>query len=172
MNLFGKNVIDTCTLITENGECEDCYVDSIYDQSLLDTFVDTFACLNTMTENCCTYEPQVVPVFESDGEFFVELDNLAKVAEYNNVDICEAFEMVAEVNDLDIDSMNIVIESDEYIGMLIAEAKASKGSKLEKSKMNGLQKTADAIEDLKEKGAKIVKKNSKGKKKKCKKCDD
>lgn len=172
MNIFGKNVVDTCTLITENAECEDCYVDSIFDQSLLDQFVDTFACLESVSESCYSYtNPQLVPVLAQNEEFYVELDCLAKVAEANEIDIYEALEMVAECNDLPMSSMNIVVESDEYIGMLIAEAKAAKGSKLEKSKAKGLQATVDAIEDLKEKGVKLVKKSS-GKKKKSKKCDD
>lgn len=169
MNIFGKSVIDTCSLIEEASSAENAFVDSIYDQEVMNMFINTFASLDELEEDFCAYNPQVVPVFESNGEYYVELEQVAKVADYNEVDICEAIEMIAEANDLSVDNMAVVIESDDTIGMIIAEAKAAKGSKLEKSKMKGIEKTKEAIDDLKDK-VKVVKKPCKDKdKKKCKK---
>lgn len=176
MNIFGKSVIDTCSLIEETSSVENAYVDSIYDQELMDTFINTFACLDELEEDVCTYIPEVAPVFESQGTYYIELEQVAKVADYNEVTIAEAFIAIAEANNLDIDNMAMVVESDDIIGMIVAEAKCAKGSKAEKSKMKGLAKTKEVIDDtvdeIKEKtgkALKVVKKPCKGGKKKCKK---
>ena len=168
MNIFSKSVIDTCSLIEETSSVENAYVDSIYDQEVMNMFINTLASLDELEEDFCTYNPQVVPVFESNGEYYVELEQVAKVADYHEVDICEAIEMIAEANDIPMDNIAVVIESDETIGMIIAEAKAAKGSKLEKDKMKGLEKTKEIVDDIKDK-VKVVKKPCKGGKKKCKK---
>lgn len=168
MNLFGKNTIDTCTLIQEASSVENDFVDSIYDQEVMDTFINTFACLDELEEDVCTYVPQAAPVFESDGTYYIELEQVAKVADYLEVELAEAAEMIAEANSFTLDDMAIVVESNDIIGMIVSEAKASKNSKLEKSKMKGIEKTKEVIDDLKDK-VKVVKKPCKGGKKKCKK---
>lgn len=168
MNLFGKNTIDTCTLIQEASSVENDFVDSIYDQEVMDTFINTFACLDELEEDVCSYVPQAAPVFESDGTYYIELEQVAKVADYLEVELAEAAEMIAEANSFTLDDMAIVVESNDIIGMIVSEAKASKNSKLEKSKMKGIEKTKEVIDDLKDK-VKVVKKPCKGGKKKCKK---
>lgn len=160
MNIFGKNVLDTCSILNECGDIEDAYVDSIFNQEMLSDFVDTFACLEEIEEDYCVYAPQAAVVFENNGTFYVELEQVAKVADYNDVTLEEAIDMIAEADGLDIGSMAVVVESDDIISMIIAEAKCAKGSKLEEAKCKGMKKTTDAVKKLKDK-VKIVKKPSK-----------
>ena len=178
MNIFGKTVMDTCSILNECGDIEDSYVDSIFSQDLLNDFVDTFACLDEIEEDYCVYAPQAAVVFENNGTYYIELEQVAKVADYNEVSLEEAIDMIAD------SQLHITFEqlkrrkgsiSDDLISMIIAEAKTAKGSKLEEAKTKGMKKTTDAVNKLKEKvkvvkkpakkGSKVGKKDKKNKKK-------
>lgn len=175
MNIFGKTVMDTCSILNECGDIEDSYVDSIFSQDLLNDFVDTFACLDEIEEDYCVYAPQAAVVFENNGTYYIELEQVAKVADYNEVSLEEAIDMIAEADGIDVDNMAVVVESDDLISMIIAESKCAKGSKLEEAKAKGMKKTTDAVNKLKEKvkvvkkpakkGSKVGKKDKKNKKK-------
>lgn len=132
-------------------------------------FEDTFGDIEELDDDELNYTEETVNVFAqetSEGtRFLVEADLLAKFMMAQNItDISEAMTRVAEHNELDVQAMAVVIESDDYMMELIEEArKMKKAGGKTKDKAKELQSTIDVVKMVKTKGIKVVKKKSRKK---------
>lgn len=114
------------------------------------------------------YPVEAIPVIVSESygnqRYIVEYDMLYKLMETYDVDEVEAMNMLCEVNNINMDDLYLMIESQEYFEEKMQEAGSKGGSNLKSTKSQNLIKS---VNDLKAKGIKVVKKgNKKGKKKK------
>ena len=71
MNIFSKSVIDTCSLIEETSSVENAYVDSIYDQEVMNMFINTLASLDELEEDglspCVAMWLHLLLLYAEDG---------------------------------------------------------------------------------------------------------
>ena len=154
MSIFNgtaAQIIRECAM-TEKGDCYEC------GEACAD-FEDTLADLPKAN---MTYTIDSLPILKCDKkgkecckeEYMIEHDILTKMMEsYEIEDPVEAHRQICEHYGISIDSLTVVVESDNVNKGLIGHAKKSKDTGLIKS-------YTQSIKNLKNKGIKVAKKAS------------
>ena len=155
---------DMVQILSEACRNEEVNVDNVADADIMKFLSDELTYLDSM-EDEIEYTEEMVNVIMQEStygsRYIVEFDNLSKLMESTGMDAKEALSSVCEHNDISLGDTYILIESVESI--LETVKKLSKGDL--KSKAD-LKDTVKTIQDLKDKGIKILTKQSKTKKKK------
>lgn len=130
-------LIKSCTdIIKEAAIVEDFNVSDIITDELKSKYDDCMNNMAVVNKSAVAYNCKMVPVFQHESTYFVELDNVAKyMNSFEITDIKEAMENIAEANDISLDDMSLVIESKDYMDSIIksaiAQSKAGDKSLLE-----------------------------------------
>lgn len=173
MNLFRFNVSDIL-----KKSCEaDCANNSVWSGDVTQDFVDTISGFDTISEKCCKesfrYEPEIVPIFaqdisgiEEEYEYYVELDNVAKLAESKECKIHEAFFMMqnyvaSQLGESAAEKTYLVVSGIDEAREIVKEAECAKGSLLEDSKLQSIMETTEILKDLYNRGVQIKIRDSK-----------
>lgn len=149
----------------EDAELCDANIDDI-EQDLDDTFGDIE---ELDDDDELSYTVEMVNVIEqktSTGcRYLVEMDNLAKYMMSANItDVSEAVSNIAESNSLEVDTMCVVIESEDYLLSLLQEARKAKGPASTRAKH--IKADLEVINMVKTKGLKVLKKKSRTRRRK------
>ncbi len=159
---------DKLSILREACSTEEFNTDNIFDADILDYMSKELNFLPELEEDLL-YTEEMVNVLLQETSFgnryLVEIENLVKLMESSNIDIKTALEKVCEHNEINIGDTYVVIESAETI--LESLKQFSRESSL-KSKSD-IKDTVKTIQDLKDKGIKLLTRKSKSKKKKKKK---
>ena len=105
------------------------------------------------------FTPAMVPVIKSafTEEFYVDAADVARLATENDATMEEAFMAIAAENALDPNTMCIMIESEDEVAEMIAEAKN------DPKKLGVINQGLKKLEELKKKKINLKKKKSKKK---------
>lgn len=135
-------LMKSCTdIIKEAAIAEDFNVSDIVTDELKSRYSD---CMNNMPivdKSLVSYNCRMVPVFQNESGYFVEMDNVVKyMNSFEITDVKEAIENIAEANEIRLDNMSLVIESKDYMDSIIESAiiqsKAGDKSLLESCEMS------------------------------------
>lgn len=130
-------------------------------------FADTLCGFPKVGKSCCEsfkYEPSMIPVFadevEGVNEYYIELDQLTKLAESKRCKLHEAFYIMQnyiaeEVSEEAADHTCLVVAGLNEAKLLVNECKLAEGSDLAEIKLNALDVTTRILEDLSERGIEI-----------------
>lgn len=114
----------SCTdIIKEAAMAEDFNVTDIICDELKANYADCMSNIPVIAKELVAYNCSMVPVFQKDTEYFIEMDNVFKyMNSFEITDIKEAMENIAEANDISIEDMSLVIETKEYMDSVIESA--------------------------------------------------
>lgn len=149
-------------IIAEAGNLDLGTTENILTESAINDFAAEVHNIPTIEEGYLQYSEEVVPVFEYAGGAVVELDNLVKFMESNNIEeVTDALNRLGEHYNIDPESIGVVIESDEELGEVLEEAKKIKDPMIKGKKTGVLNSARETLEKLKNSSVKLFKKNSK-----------
>lgn len=155
MSLF-NNPAD---VIIESSKLDLASASNVLIESTVNSFKETCRAIPTLEEGTIAYTEEVVPVFAYKDTAVVELENVVKFMESNNIsDIAEAARRIAE--HYNIPEVGIVIESDEELEDGIEEAR--RGAKQgDEDAIKKMEVATESLKEFKEKGLKLFKKAKK-----------
>lgn len=168
MSIVNKKAFD---LISECAESDSYNTDSIFDSDVKLELDGLYADIKReIDKDCVVYSKESIPVLQiddcDDSPFCVELDMLAKYMDTNSlVDIDQAVADIAEANNIAVDNLYVLIESEEDALEYLEESKKLKKATGSKKKLGGIFNTATVLRQLKTKGIKVAKKSNKKKSK-------
>ena len=172
MSMFNKVAFD---IISEAAEGENFNVSSIFDSDVDAEFGTLYNDIRDEIDSAdISYPAESVPVLAIDREvgeectpYCVEFDMLAKYMTTNNVlDIEKAMLDVAQSNDIQLDELSLLIDSEEEVAEYLEEAKKIRKATGSKKKLDSAYNTAAILKNVKTKGIRVAKKVSKKNKKK------
>lgn len=117
-------ITKSCTdIIKEAALAEEFQTSDLVSDELKTVYTE---CVNNMPiipKNLVAYRREMVPVFQNESKYYIEMDNVMKYMESANIkDVSEAMENIAEANDISTDSLSLVIESKEYMESVMESA--------------------------------------------------
>jgi transcriptional regulator of aromatic amino acid metabolism len=142
-------------IITESVKAETSVVENATDSYVIDELMNEVESCRTVPESVMEFTPEMVTVIESKGNYFMEIENVARLAKDQNMSISEAVFTVANANSINADNCFVVIESNASIRNFIEENTAPK-----QRKSRAASSMLSAINDLKQNNIKIVKSKS------------
>ena len=147
----------SCTdIIKEAAVSEEFNVTDIITDELKANYADCMACMPIIAKEAVAYNSHMVPVFQNESSYFVEMDNVFKyMKSFEITDIKEAMENIAEANDISIGDMSLVIESRDYMDSVIENAiEQSKAG--DKTLLENCELSVKLINMLKSEGINVV----------------
>lgn len=154
---------ESAMMILKESHKNDCKSNTYECDLVCGEFEDTMSNIDPMN---FSYTIECIPIIKKDEcmkeQYYVALDMLTHIAEAYDTDEGYAYDMICEFYNLTVDSLAVVVESDDLANDIIEEAKQTKKCELVRSCNN-------TINNLKDKGIKIFKKESKKSKDKKKK---
>lgn len=136
---------------------------SISDKDAVTVFIETFNKIPKITD--IRYRPEMVPIVmkEADGDigYFVEYNDLRKLATGASLSISEAFYSVCECNNITYDDACVYFYDDfqREVSSLKEETLQSRNLHCKLSNKSALSSFYDDIMDLKESGIMLFKKS-------------
>lgn len=117
-------LMKTCTdIIKEAALAEEFQVSDIICDELRTNYKECMADMPLIPASVVCYKSAMVPVFQHESAYFVEMDNVMKYMNANGVtDIKEAMENIADANEIELEEMSLVIETKEYMESVIESA--------------------------------------------------
>ena len=114
----------SCTdIIKEAAISEEFNVTDIVTDELKANYADCIGCMPIIAKEAVAYSSNMVPVFQNESSYFVEMDNVFKYMKSSEItDISEAMDNIAEANDISIGDLSLVIETKEYMDSVIESA--------------------------------------------------
>lgn len=151
--MFTKSCMD---IIKEASASEEFNVTDIISDELRTSFTECVKDMPIVAREAVAYNSRMVPVFEHESEYFVEMDNVFKyMNSFEITDIAEAMENIADANEIDVNEMSLVIESEEYMGSVIESAiEQSKAG--DKTLLENCELAVKLINMLESEGIKVV----------------
>lgn len=151
--MFTKSCMD---IIKEASASEDYNVTDIISDELRASFMECVGEMPIVAREAVAYNSKMVPVFQTEDEYLVEMDNVFKyMKSFEITDIAEAMENIADANEIDVNEMALVIESEEYMGSVIESAiEQSKAG--DKTLLENCELTIKLINMLESEGIKVV----------------
>lgn len=128
-------------IIKEAAMAEEFNTSDLVSDELKTSYNECVSNMPIISKNLVGYKAEMVPVFNHESAYYVELDSVSKYMSYADIkDIAEAMENIAEANDISVSSMSLVIESKEYMESVmesaIAQSKAGDKSLLENCELS------------------------------------
>lgn len=124
--------------------------------------IDTYEELEDIDDEELEYTEEMVTVIDACGQYLVEYDNLSKLITSKKYDAVTALEKISECNEIPLEEIVLVVESEDSIKSILQEKATSKKSK--KKKLSALKSSSKLLKNIINKGIK-VKKKCKSKKK-------
>lgn len=153
---------DKLTILSEAAETEEFNTDNVFIGGVLDDISKELNFIPELDEEL-EYTEEMVNVLLQEttygNRYLVELENLVKLSESTGMDIKESLSSVCEHNSISMGDTYVVIESIDNI--LEAAKKLAKLNDI-KSKVD-LTNSLKSVQDLKDKGIKLISKSSKKK---------
>ena len=153
---------DKLTILSEAAETEEFNTDNVFIGGVLDDISKELNFIPELDEEL-EYTEEMVNVLLQEttygNRYLVELENLVKLSESTGMDIKESLSSVCEHNSISMGDTYVVIESIDNI--LEAAKKLAKLNDI-KSKVD-LTNSLKSVQDLKDKGIKLIAKSSKKK---------
>ena len=117
-------LIKSCTdIIKESATAEEFNVSDIISDELKSKYGECMSNMPIIDKSVVAYNSSMVPVFQNESGYFVEMDNLVKyMNSFEITDIAEAMENVAEANEIRVENISLVIESKDYMDSVIESA--------------------------------------------------
>ena len=114
----------SCTdIIKEAALAEEFNVSDIISDELRSKYSDCMKNMPIIDKSVVAYNCNMVPVFQHESGYFVEMDNVVKyMNSFEITDIKEAMENIAECNEIIIGDLSLVIESKDYMDSVIESA--------------------------------------------------
>lgn len=151
--MFSKSCID---IIKEASVSEDYNVSDLISDELKTSFVECIDSMPIIDKKVVSYNCSMVPVFKNESSYFVEMDNIFKyMKSFEITDIKEAMENIAETNDINIENMSLVIESEDYMSSVIESAIAQSKAG-DKTLLENCELTIKLINMLESEGINVV----------------
>lgn len=151
--MFAKSCMD---IIKEASIAEDFNVTDIISDELRTSFNECIKDMPIVAKEAVAYNCHMVPVIQTESEYLVEMDNIFKyMKSFDITDITEAMENIAEANEIDIDDMALVIESEEYMESVIESAIAQSKAG-DKTLLENCELAVRLINMLESEGIKVV----------------
>lgn len=143
-------------IIKEAAASEEFNTTDIVSDELRASFEECVKDMPIVAKEAVAYNKEMVPVFENESEYFVEMDNVFKyMKSFEITDIKEAMENIAEANEIELEKMALVIESEEYMGSVIESAiEQSKAG--DKTLLENCELAVKLINMLESEGIKVV----------------
>lgn len=155
---------DITQLLIEASQSEEFYTENTSTNNTLQTLMEEVNYLEESQEDI-KYDEEMIPVIMQETTFgsryVVEYDMLYKLMESYNIDAMEALERLCEHNEIEIGDTYVMIESADYILESLKQFKKDTSMKVKKD----IQNTTKTLQDLKDKGIKLISKKSNDKKK-------
>lgn len=118
--MLTKSCVD---IIKEAALAEDCHVTNMIADELKTRYNDCVKEMPIIPKSVIDYNVDMVPVFQNESSYFVEMDNVVKYMNTARInDIKEAMENIAEANELKLENVSLVIESKGYMQSVIESA--------------------------------------------------
>lgn len=117
-------ITKSCTdIIKEAALAEDFNVTDMISDELKSKYSDCIENMPIIPKSLVGYKCDMVPVFQHESSYYVELDNVVKYMNSREItDVKEAVENIAEANDLELEQVSLVIESRQYMESVMKEA--------------------------------------------------
>ena len=171
MSMFNKLAFD---IISEAAEAENFNVSSIFDSDVDAEFGSLYNDIKNEIDSAdLSYPAESIPVLAIDRDYSedctpycVEFDMLAKYMVSNGeLEIDKAMIDIAQANDIQLDELSLLIDSEDDVAEYLEEAKKIRKATGNKKKLDSAYNTAAILKYIKTKGIKVAKKKSGGKKK-------
>lgn len=151
--MFSKSCID---IIKEASASEDYNATNIISDELKTSFIECVNDMPIIDKKVVLYNRNMVPVFKNESSYFIEMDNVFKyMKSFEITDIKEAMENIAEVNNINIEDMSLVIESEDYMSSVIESAIAQSKAG-DKTLLENCELTIKLINMLESEGINVV----------------
>ena len=146
----------TTDIIKEAAAVEEYNVSDIVSDELRASFEECVKDMPIVAKEAVAYTSEMVPVFMNESNYFVEMDNVYKFMRSAEVtDIKEAMEKIAEANEIKLEDMSLVIESEEYMNSVLENAiEQSKAG--DKTLLENCELAVKLINMLESEGIKVV----------------
>ena len=143
-------------ILKEAAEAEEFNVTDLVTDEIKSAYDECIKEMTVIPSNMAAYRAKMVPVFQNESSYYVEFDNVAKYMKSAEVkDVAIALDNIAEANDIDLSSLSLVIESEDYMNSVINEAiKKSKAG--DKSLLESCELSVKLINMLKSEGINVV----------------
>ena len=117
-------LMKTCTdIIKEAALAEEFNVSDIISDELRANYTECISCMPIIPKEVVAYNCSMVPVFQNESGYFVEMDNVVKyMNSFEITDVKEAMDNIADANQIRLENMSLVIESREYMDSVIESA--------------------------------------------------
>jgi len=114
----------SCTdILKEAALAEEFQVTDYITDELKGKYSDCVKAMPIIPSKTVAYNCNMVPVFQNESAYFVEMDNVVKyMNSFEITDIKEAMENIAEANEIELEDMSLVIETREYMDSVIENA--------------------------------------------------
>ena len=151
--MLTKSTID---IIKEASLTEEFQTSDLVSDELKTNFNECVNNIPIIAKETVAYNSKMVPVFKQESSYFVEMDTVVKyMNSFEITDIKEAMENIADANDIEIEEMSLVIESEEYMNSVIESAiEQSKAG--DKSLLESCELAVKLINMLESEGIKVV----------------
>ena len=150
-------LIKSCTdIIKEAATSEEFNVSDIITDELKSKYGECMSNMPIVDKSLVAYNCNMIPVFQTEAGYFVEMDNVVKyMNSFEIKEIKEAMENIAEVNEIRLENMSLVIESKDYMDSIIESAIAQSKAG-DKTLLENCEKAIKLIDILESEGINVV----------------
>lgn len=150
-------LMKSCTdIIKEAASAEEFNVSDLVSDELRANYTECIGNMIIIPKEVVAYNCNMVPVFQNESKYFVEMDNVFKyMNSFEIKDIKEAMENIAEANQIDLEDMSLVIETREYMDSVIESAIAQSKAG-DKTLLENCELSVKLINMLKSEGINVV----------------
>lgn len=151
--MLTKSTVD---IIKEAALAEEFQVSDIESDELKSNFNECVNNIPVIAKEAVAYNSKMVPVFQYESVYFVEMDTVVKyMNSFEITDIKEAMENIAESNEIEVEDMSLVIESEEYMSSVI-ESAIVQSKAGDKSLLESCELAVKLINMLESEGVRVV----------------
>ena len=151
--MLTKSTVD---IIKEAALAEEFQTSNIEADEMRTNFNECVNAIPVIAKETVAYNSKMVPVFQNDSGYFVEMDTLAKyMNSFEITDIKEAMENIADSNEIELEEMALVIESEEYMNSVI-ESAITQSKNGDKSLLESCELAVKLVNMLESEGIKVV----------------
>lgn len=147
----------TCMdIIKEAAACEDFSVSNMISDEIKSYYNNCVKEMPCISKDIVSYNCEMVPVFQHESGYFVEMDNVVKYMTSCNVrDIKEAMSNIASINGIRASKLSLVVESKKYMNSMM-ESAAAMSKAGDKSLLEDCELSIKLLNMLKQEGVNVV----------------
>lgn len=147
----------TCVdIIKEAALNEDYHVSDMISEEIKSYYNSCVKDMPTISKNIVSYDCAMIPVFQNESSYFVEMDNVVKYMTSCNVrDIKEAMNNIANENRISLSDLSLVVESKKYMNSIM-ESAAAMSKAGDKTLLEDCELSIRLLNMLKQEGINVV----------------